>query len=477
MLLQYDIDRLDLALVRQITDQQSSTAPTNHTLYVLLGIGIAVFALGIVILSWRLYQKKRKLEIAEEVSKSTGKMIPQIIPVSTSTALLVAASQTPYNGSPGTSQLNVSAPPTRTRSNQQVQQPSQNTSVQQPHSGRSTASLQDPDSPMGMNRSRAVSERTPIQDMMHRSQSRGRLATTDSPRPQQQIDPMPPPTNSSRRNDSFASGTNAAGVSPGTLNRRTDSNNNVQAPNTAMSKRTVTNVKRAQSRADVDTPNPDMRSRANTSQTESPPITAVRVRKDGATMADPAQIAARHSSHSLAINPADPMSQPAPPMPVSVPAAGSAHSNLLSRRNESQPSLAPLVAIAPYANPYQSPYAQNPEHQQAQFASPPSPYAQIHNIPHNGPGILIGDSRSEHTQQSSNDFTTTFTQVKTMISNQKELAIPGFLQYKPGIDYDVQKALARGGAGQIFLAQIISFELSNRANVSKTCVAKRLNST
>ncbi len=55
-----------------------------------------------------------------------------------------------------------------------------------------------------------------------------------------------------------------------------------------------------------------------------------------------------------------------------------------------------------------------------------------------------------------------------------ELAIPGFLQYKPDQDYKIRQQIARGGTATIFLAKIISPEMKTRVNGSPLCIAKIL---
>ncbi|KAI3650434.1 hypothetical protein MP228_003915 [Amoeboaphelidium protococcarum] len=76
------------------------------------------------------------------------------------------------------------------------------------------------------------------------------------------------------------------------------------------------------------------------------------------------------------------------------------------------------------------------------------------------------------TSETSNSFTLN----NTVIVNQRELAIPGFLQYTENDDFTIEGEIAKGGAARICTAKILSSDLQNRAEGMESCVVKILNS-
>lgn len=53
-----------------------------------------------------------------------------------------------------------------------------------------------------------------------------------------------------------------------------------------------------------------------------------------------------------------------------------------------------------------------------------------------------------------------------------ELSLPGFLQFKPDVDYQLGQNIAVGGAAVIYEANIFSDELKERAGRCSRCIAK-----
>lgn len=52
------------------------------------------------------------------------------------------------------------------------------------------------------------------------------------------------------------------------------------------------------------------------------------------------------------------------------------------------------------------------------------------------------------------------------------MSLPGFLQFKPDIDYKLEKEIAVGGAAKIYETTIYSDELRERAGRCEKCIAK-----
>lgn len=86
--------------------------------------------------------------------------------------------------------------------------------------------------------------------------------------------------------------------------------------------------------------------------------------------------------------------------------------------------------------------------------------------------VANGLTSVDHSVTSTHEYSNTFTQVHTMISNQRELSLPGFLQFRTDHDFVLRSNLASGGAGSLFIAKVISPELRSRANGLGQCVAK-----
>eukprot|EP00158_Paraphelidium_tribonemae_P008877 Partr_v1_DN28714_c0_g1_i2_m63105 putative protein kinase kinase kinase len=136
---------------------------------------------------------------------------------------------------------------------------------------------------------------------------------------------------------------------------------------------------------------------------------------------------------------------------------------------------------APFLKPA-SEVAKNMPHEYS-FFQPPTAVSQqparqqIGNVlsPVESPVKTNISHLSDRTHTTTSDYTTTFTQVQTVIANQRELSIPGFLQYKQDVDYTIRQQVARGGSASIFLAKILTPEMKARANGSPLCIAKVMN--
>ena len=82
--------------------------------------------------------------------------------------------------------------------------------------------------------------------------------------------------------------------------------------------------------------------------------------------------------------------------------------------------------------------------------------------------------KSEGGTMKAAEFTSTLSQVQTMISNQRELSLPGFLQYRQDVDFTLRQQIAKGGSASIFLGKILSGDMKARAYGSSLCIAKVL---
>jgi hypothetical protein len=72
-----------------------------------------------------------------------------------------------------------------------------------------------------------------------------------------------------------------------------------------------------------------------------------------------------------------------------------------------------------------------------------------------------------------NEYTTTLTQIQTIISSQRELALPGFLMFNAETDISITKVLVKTGVGAVCLASIKSDEMRSRCP-DNICVIKVL---